>query len=87
VSAGAFSSMVFVLWLGARAVIDGSMTAGTLGAFIIYAVLAAVGIGVLAEVWGEIMRAAGATTRLIELLSAVPAIRPPVDPEPLPEAR
>jgi ATP-binding cassette subfamily B protein len=87
VSAGAFSSMVFVLWLGARAVIDGSMTAGTLGAFIIYAVLSAVGIGVLAEVWGDVMRAAGATTRLMELLSAVPAIRPPAQPRALPVSR
>jgi ATP-binding cassette subfamily B protein len=76
-----------VLWLGARAVIDGSMSAGTLASFILYAVFTAGGVGVLAEVWGDIMRAAGATTRLMELLAAEPAIKPPLEPARLPQTQ
>jgi ATP-binding cassette subfamily B protein len=82
--AGVFGAIVFVLWLGARAVIEGSMSAGTLASFILYAVFTAGGVGVLAEVWGDIMRAAGATTRLMELLAAEPAIKPPREPARLP---
>lgn len=78
--AGVFGAIVFVLWLGAQAVVAGTMTAGDLAAFVLYAVFTAGGVGVLAEVWGDIMRAAGATERLMELLSAVPQIRAPAQP-------
>ena len=67
--AGVFGAIVFVLWLGAQAVVAGSMTAGQLASFILYAVFTAGGVGVLAEVWGDVMRAAGATERLMELLA------------------
>ncbi|MDD3763998.1 MAG: ABC transporter transmembrane domain-containing protein [Nevskiales bacterium] len=85
--AGVFGAIVFVLWLGARAVVDGSMTPGELASFVLYAVFTAGGVGVLAEVWGEIMRAAGATERLMELLSAHSRIDTPAQPAALPETR
>lgn len=67
-------SIVFVLWIGARQVQDGSLTLGELSAFVLYAALVAGGVGTLAEVWGDLMRASGATARLMELLHAQPAI-------------
>lgn len=81
---GVFGAIVFVLWLGARAVIDGSMTAGELASFVLYAMITAGAIGVIAEVWGEVLRAAGATERLMELLSAEPDIQAPAQPGVLP---
>jgi ATP-binding cassette subfamily B protein len=53
----------------------------------VYAGLTAGGVGVVAEVWGDVMRAAGATGRLMELLAAEPVIRKPAMPEKLPESR
>ena len=87
VIAGVFGAIVFVLWLGAQAVIAGSMSAGQLASFVLYAVLTAGGVGVIAEVWGDVLRAAGATERLIELLHAESRIQPPANPLPLPETR
>ena len=85
--AGVFGAIVFVLWMGAQSVSVGTMSAGQLTSFILYAVVTAGGIGVIAEVWGDVMRAAGATERLMELLAAVPVIRAPVSPAKLPETR
>ncbi|MEW6343773.1 MAG: ABC transporter transmembrane domain-containing protein [Pseudomonadota bacterium] len=65
-----FAAIVFVLWLGAQQVMDGRMTAGQLSQFILYAVFTAGAVGALAEVWGELQRAAGATERLLQLLAA-----------------
>ncbi|BCQ26835.1 hypothetical protein NK8_50190 [Caballeronia sp. NK8] len=65
-----FAAMVFVLWLGAQAVLAGHMTAGQLSQFILYAVFTAGAVGTLAEVWGDLQRAAGATDRLMDLLAA-----------------
>ena len=70
-------TIVFVLWIGARQVQAGTLSMGELGAFLIYAALVAGGVGTLAEVWGDVMRASGATGRLLELLHAEPAIRDP----------
>ncbi len=55
-----FAAIVFVLWLGAQAVLAGRMTAGQLSQFILYAVLTAGAVGAVAEVWGDMQRAAGA---------------------------
>src|SRR5476651_1675660 len=65
-----FTAIVFVLWLGAQAVLDGRMTAGQLSQFILYAVFTAGAVGAVAEVWGDLQRAAAATERLLQLLSA-----------------
>jgi ATP-binding cassette subfamily B protein len=81
---GMFGAIVFVLWLGARAVAAGGMTAGDLASFVLYALLTAGGVGVLAEVWGDVMRAAGATERLMELLAVTPTIIAPAQPKALP---
>jgi ATP-binding cassette, subfamily B, bacterial len=64
-----FIAITFVLWLGARSVIAGNMTAGQLASFVMYAIIAAGSVGVIAEVWSEIQRAAGATERIVELLA------------------
>ncbi len=79
-----FGTIVFVLWLGAHAVLAGSMTGGDLGQFILYASIVAGSIGALSEVMGEAQRAAGATERLLELLSARSNIQNPAAPLPLP---
>ena len=82
-----FGAIVFVLWLGAHAVIEGRMTGGDLGQFILYAALVAGAIGALAETLGEIQRAAGATERLLELLAAEAPIQTPATPRLLPSFR
>src|SRR5690606_6194695 len=80
-----FGAIVFVLWLGARAVIDERLTAGLLTQFILYAALVAGATGAIAEVLGDVQRAVGATERLLEPLEAQPSIRSPRRPLPLPE--
>ncbi len=82
-----FASVVGILWAGANAVLAGSMSAGTLGQFVLYAVLAASGLGQLSEVWGEISQAAGATERIAELLAEKPAVMSPAAPAALPAPR
>ena len=72
-------TIIFVLWIGARQVSAGSMTGGQLASFVLYAVMVAGAVGTMAEVWGEVMRAAGATERLLELLHADAAIQEPVN--------
>ena len=79
-----FGTIVFVLWLGAHAVLAGTMTGGDLGQFILYASIVAGSIGALSEVMGEAQRAAGATERLLELLSARSTIQNPASPRSLP---
>ncbi|MFM9433231.1 ATP-binding cassette, subfamily B, bacterial [Janthinobacterium sp. CG_23.3] len=79
-----FGTIVFVLWLGAHAVIEGSMTGGDLGQFILYASIVAGAIGALSEVMGEAQRAAGATERLLELISVKSEIQSPAQPLALP---
>ena len=80
-----FAGVTGILWLGAQNVLDGSMTGGTLGQFILYAVLCATSIGALSEVWGEVQLAAGATERLVEILNVEPAINAPENPLSLPQ--
>jgi ATP-binding cassette, subfamily B, bacterial len=76
-------TIIFVLWLGARQVSQGVMTGGELASFVLYAAMVAGSVSTMAEVWGDIMRAAGATERLLDLLNATPAIEEPVSPQPL----
>ncbi|HIF50889.1 MAG TPA: ATP-binding cassette domain-containing protein [Thiotrichaceae bacterium] len=73
----AFGAMVFVLWLGAHAVVDGSMSPGTMGQFLLYATFLAGSTTSLGEVWNDIQRAAGAMERLMELLHTQPEIKAP----------
>jgi ATP-binding cassette, subfamily B, bacterial len=79
-----FGSIVGVLWYGAQSVLSGTMTAGTLGQFVLYSVIAASSLGQLSEVWGELSAAGGAAERLTELLHEIPAVRDPETPKALP---
>ena len=79
-----FAGVIGVLWIGARDVQAGEMTAGELVQFVIYAILVAGSTGALSEIWGELQRAAGAAERLGELLAAEDALRDPPRPVPLP---
>jgi ATP-binding cassette subfamily B protein len=76
----AFSSVVVVLWLGARDVIEHRMTAGVLLQFLLYAVLGASALGQLSEVWNEVSQAAGAAQRIGELMALEPTIVAPAAP-------
>ncbi|GIU66740.1 ABC transporter transmembrane domain-containing protein [Candidatus Phycosocius spiralis] len=76
-----FSGISFVLWEGTRSVLEGNMTPGALTQFVILSLLAGSGVGALAEVWGDIQKAAGATQRLSEILDEVPDIAAPLQPK------
>jgi len=78
------ASVVCVLWAGATEVFDGRMSGGRLSQFILYAVLAASSLGQLSEVYGDISAAAGASSRLGEILALKPAIAAPPHPKPMP---
>ncbi|SFU74673.1 ABC transporter transmembrane domain-containing protein [Halomonas korlensis] len=80
-----FAAVGVMLWQGGQAVLAGTMTAGELSAFVFYAVLAAGAVATLAEVAGDVQRAAGAAERLLELLDTRPSIHAPANPTPLPE--
>ena len=80
----AASSVVVVLWIGAQDVLADRITAGTLSQFVLFAVLAATGLGQLSEVWGELSQAAGSAERLLELLHHEPDIKAPAAQVPLP---
>ncbi|MEL7029006.1 MAG: ABC transporter transmembrane domain-containing protein [Pseudomonadota bacterium] len=78
-----FTAVVLVLWYGASQVKAGAITGGAMLQFMMYAFIAVSGAGFLTETWAEIMRAAGATERLMELLAVRPTI---VAPERAPPA-
>tara|TARA_R110001606_G_scaffold348746_1_gene498461 strand:+ start:102825 stop:104618 length:1794 start_codon:yes stop_codon:yes gene_type:complete len=67
-------AIIFVLWVGARQVSEGVMTGGELASFVLYAAMVAGSVSTMAQVWGDIMRAAGATERLLELLHTETAV-------------
>ena len=78
-----FSGILGVLWIGARDVRAGTTTAGELVQFLIYAGIVASSTAALSELWSELQRAAGATERLMELLSAVDTVEDPAAPRSL----
>ncbi|MDN5786720.1 ABC transporter transmembrane domain-containing protein [Pseudorhodobacter sp.] len=75
-----FTGVVGVLWVGARDVRTGVISAGELIQFLIYSVLVAGAVGALSEIWGELQRAAGATERLVDLLVATDSVNDPAQP-------
>ncbi len=79
-----FTGIVGVLWIGARDVRAGEMSVGELVQFVIYAVMVAGAVGALSEIWGELQRAAGATERLVELLTAEDTVNDTTTPTALP---
>ena len=76
-----FGGIVFVLWLGAKDVNTGDMTAGTLSQFVMYAIMAATSVGALSTVWSELKKAAGALERIIELMNTESTIQDPDAPK------
>lgn len=82
-----FGAITFVLWVGAHAVLNGEITGGELGQFLLYAMFVAASAASLSEVWSQVQRAAGAMERLCELLAAEPRISVPAKPVALPVRR
>ncbi|MEA3066866.1 MAG: ATP-binding cassette, subfamily bacterial [Sphingomonadales bacterium] len=80
-----FSAITWIIWQGALDVAAGRMSGGTIAAFVLYGGLLAGAFGALSEVYGDLLRAAGASERLAELLDAEPEIRAPAKPARLPE--
>ncbi|MGV6852412.1 MAG: ABC transporter transmembrane domain-containing protein [bacterium] len=81
-----FIGIISVLWMGAGMVIAGSMSSGTLGQFVLYAIMAATSTGALSQVYGEMQRAAGALERLMELMHMQSDIKTAQNPIAVPEA-
>jgi ATP-binding cassette subfamily B protein len=80
-----FGGVVLVMWRGAIAVAEGAISGGTIAAFVLTGGLVAGALGALTEVYGDLLRGAGAASRLAELLETRPDIAPPARPERLPE--
>jgi ATP-binding cassette subfamily B protein len=80
-----FGAITMIIWQGAIDVAAGRISGGTIAAFVLYGGLLAGAFGALSEVYGDFLRAAGASERLAELLEAEPEIRAPANPKPLPE--
>lgn len=81
-----FGGLSGMLWAGGHDVLSGAMTAGELGAFMFYALMVGLAVGTLSEVYGDLQRAAGATERLLELMSEPNEITAPVKPSELPSS-
>ncbi len=81
----AFGAIALVLWIGGRDVLAGRISAGDLSAFVFYAVVVAMAVGTLSEVWGDVQRAAGAAAAIAELLDSVADIKAPSAPMVLPD--
>jgi len=73
------------MWSGAKDMASGVMSGGELAAFLFYAIMVAGAFGALSEVYGDLQRAAGAASRISELLEVRSEISTPASPRPLPE--
>ncbi|WP_082896817.1 ABC transporter transmembrane domain-containing protein [Parasphingorhabdus sp.] len=80
-----FTGITLLMWRGAIGVADGSISGGTIAAFVLTGGLVAGSFGALTEVYGDLLRGAGAAGRLAELLSEKPGIAAPLNPIDLPE--
>ncbi len=79
------SGLIGILWYGATQVQVGAITPGAMTQFVMYAFVAVSGVGIMTETYADVMRAAGATERLMEILGASSPIAAPSDPVRLPE--
>jgi len=82
-----FGALLWGLYQGTQAVVNGKISAGHLGETVVYVMLLVSSVAVLSEVYGDLLRAAGATERLMELLAAVSPVGDPAVPQPLPVRR
>ena len=78
-----FTGLGAMIWFGAKDVANGEISAGELASFVFYAIMVARSVAVISEIYGQLQRAAGATERLLELLSEKPQITPPAQPKKL----
>ncbi|PCK07153.1 MAG: ABC transporter ATP-binding protein [Alteromonadaceae bacterium] len=76
----AFSAISIMLWVGGMDVLNNKITGGELGAFVFYALMVAMSVATIAEVYGQLQRAAGSATRLLELLEITSDIQSPDSP-------
>ena len=79
-----FGALLWGLFQGTQAVLAGEISAGHLGQTVVYVVILVSSVAVLAEVYGDLLRAAGATERLMELLASRSPIESPAQPRELP---
>ena len=82
-----FGALLWGLYQGTQAVLQGSITAGHLSQTVVYVIILVGAVAVLAEVYGDLLRAAGATERLMELLATRSPINSPALPVGLPPAQ
>src|SRR6185295_6350236 len=81
-----FGALLWGLYQGTQAVIAGHVSAGHLGQTVVYVIILVSSVAVLSEVYGDLLRAAGATERLMELLAARSPVQEPAQPRALPAA-
>ncbi|MEY2840514.1 MAG: hypothetical protein RJB60_2813 [Pseudomonadota bacterium] len=84
---GIASALLWGLYQGSQAVVEGKISAGHMGQTVVYVILLISSTAALSEIYGEILRAAGATERLVELLHTRSHIESPAAPKPLPLSR
>jgi ATP-binding cassette, subfamily B, bacterial len=82
-----FGALLWGLYQGTQAVIEGRISAGHLGQTVVFVIIFVGAVAVLSEVYGDLLRAAGATERLMELLSATSPVAEPASPRALPAVR
>jgi len=82
-----FGALLWGLYQGTQAVIAGRISAGHLGQTVVFVVILVSSVAVLSEVYGDVLRAAGATERLMELLAAQSPVADPAQPVALPATR
>lgn len=80
-----FGSITAVMWQGALDVAAGRLSGGSIAAFVLTGGLVAGAFGALSETWGDLLRGAGAASRLHELMTAKPEIVAPALPKPIPQ--
>src|SRR5690606_14510436 len=79
-----FGAITVLMWDGARSVAEGQISGGTIAAIVVVGVLVAGAFGALSEVYADLLRGAGAASRLNELLDEQPSIPVPARPQALP---
>jgi ATP-binding cassette, subfamily B, bacterial len=79
-----FGALLWGLFQGTQAVIAGRISAGHLGQTVVYVMILVSSVAVLSEVYGDLLRAAGATERLMELLATRSPVAEPTAPKALP---
>lgn len=80
-----FTALLLGLYLGVQLVLAGKLSAGELGQLVLYVILLGSSLAVMSEVMGDVLRAAGAAERLMELLAAQSPIQSPKHPIAMPQ--